>query len=884
MAFLNAPSRAAATESLFTIATVRTLNGASRHLPCPHILVETLSSEGLEKERPSLDRCRVLDGMLQVNADDSLHAKPADADLFELFGSLCILIQRNGGFEVHEVAVNRAGDRSAMVAVEYLWAPAAASAARVAIHFIDYLVGRAIMKESEIRRVLARYQEACSPGPSCSQRHLYMEARRRGIPVAFIPPYRLQFGHGCQMQSMQRQFTEKTSFLAVQRATNKTVTLRTLQNAGLPVPEHFPVTDPTAAVAAAMKIGFPVVVKPATTDRGVGITAGVTTASAVANAYKYARQFDQQVAVERYVLGDTIRLLVINGKFIAASLTEQTPIIGDGRSTIRELVDIVNSGRQRGPGYQKPLTWLQLDDEALGILRSLDLTPASVLSLGQTIRLRTASNLSRGGRSVAVTEKVHPENRQMAERCAKIIGLDLAGIDFRTGAIDRSWRDTGGAVIEVNPTPGLRMHLAPERGIGSDIASPIFDLLYPNGQDGRIPLIAVTGTNGKTTTTRLIAHVLRACGFVTGRTTTDEAAVDDDIIMWGDCAGPGPARRILAIPYVEAVVLETARGGLIKYGLGYQNCDVAIVTNVEADHLGELGIATVEELAKVKSIVAKSAERAVILNADDTHCLAMRSTLAGPQIVLFSMDQQNAEVSAHLKTGGTAYVLSKSGDDEVILRATPSTQTEVARIKDLPITMGGYARHNIQNAMAALAALEQLDLEPRKVVDAVKTFVPTLESNPGRLNTIEGFPFTVMLDYAHNEHGFKAIAEFVRFSRPQGRKICVVSMNAGRVSDSTAQEAMKSLAGAFDAYVTFSHRSPKKRREGFGDILRQGLLSQGVDVEDIQVRDDEETAIGAALELANPGDLVMLLIGYEPREVRNIVESFVPKFEDHSMT
>jgi cyanophycin synthetase len=877
MAPPDAPTHVAS-NSLLEAEVVRVLSGASLYFGSPHVLVEIRPLSGAQAIDVQQDRGRTLDRLLRLPEGDRLCGKPPTLGVEELIGLLMIGIQRNAGFEVQDFRVVRGGGAASEIAVEHLWAPAAEMAMRLAVDFQDFLAGRAMMSDAELRQRLAHFQEYCSNGPRCDQRYLYQEARRRGIPVTYSSPVDLQFGHGLGIRRMQRSLTDRTSFLSVRRASDKTSTIKALQLAGLPVPEHLAVRNSAEAIAAARKIGFPVVVKPAGTDRGVGITAGVTTPSGVAAAYDHAARYDKSVAVERFIPGDTFRLLVMNGKFVAASRTEPTPIIGDGRQTIRDLVDIINSDPRRGPGHQKPLSWLQIDDEALHILSSLGLEPGSVLPFGRTIRLRTTSNLSRGGQSVAVTDDVHPDNRQMAEHCASVIGLDLAGVDFRSEAVDRSWRDAGGAVIEVNPSPGLRMHFAPARGPASDVATAVFDHFYPQGEAGRIPLIAVTGTNGKTTTTRMIAHCLRKCGHVTGRTTTEEAAVDNDIIMSGDCAGPGPARRILAIPHVEAAVLETARGGIIKYGLGYDKCDVSIVLNVEADHLGENGIDTLEELAKVKQVVAQSAERAVVLNADNEWCLGMRGSVTARNVILFSMSGTSKAVSDHVDGGGTAYILSGGGADQAIWRAVRDGRSEVVKVADLPITYNGAARHNIQNAMAALAALEQIGLEITSISDAAQSFLPTPDCNSGRLNRIDGFPFTVILDYAHNKHGFEAVAEFASASGVGRRRICVVTMNAARNDDSTAFDAMSALAGAFDEFVTCSHRAAKKRREGFGEVLRQGLVSSGVPEGRILVRDDEEEAIRAAMKVANPGDLVMILLGYEPAELLAFISSLRPQF------
>jgi cyanophycin synthetase len=406
----------------------------------------------------------------------------------------------------------------------------------------------------------------------------------------------------------------------------------------------------------------------------------------------------------------------------------------------------------------------------------------------------------------------------------------------------------------------------------------MFELLFPKNAEKRIPIVAVTGTNGKTTTTRMVAHILKSAGLLTGVVTTEEVMVDGRVVRRGDSAGGAHARRVLTVPTVEAAALEIARGGIIKYGLGYDTCDVAIVLNVDADHLGENGINTLEQLAEVKQVVARSAERAVVLNADNEWCLGMRGAVTARNVILFSMSEANKAVTDHIGGGGTAYVLGGEGEDEAIWRVEREGRSEVVKVADLPITYNGTARHNIQNAMAALAAVEQIGLEITRIRDAAMSFSATPDCNTGRLNRIDGFPFTVILDYAHNKHGFEALAAFASASFAGRRKICVVTMNAGRNTDDTALDAMSVLAGTFDDYVTCSHRAAKKRREGFGEVLRQGLVSSGVHEDRILVRDDEEEAVRAAMDMANPGDLVMILIGYDPSGLIGFISSLIPQF------
>lgn len=851
-------------------------NGAGPDLECPHSLFE-LSIPGDYPRSLDQAQCLRLLRAGQFDADDGHLRTLGSGSVLAAFAVFNVLLQRRAG---HDVArhVTLPRGTSATAAVEHIWAPAAQWAAELAVQFVDIASGRLVAPDGKIIDAIFAYEKSCMAGPRVDHRYLFAGARRRGLPAVLKPPYDLLLGHGMHQRRLHRFMTDRTSHLGVRLATSKTRTLRKLAVAGLPVPLHLAVTTLADAQKAARTIGFPLVVKPVNTDRGLGVTVGITSAAELERAYHLARQHDAEVAVEQFVPGDTYRLLVVDGKFIAAARTQPTPVIGDGKSTVREIVNRINLSPFRGPGHLKPLSHMELDDEALGLLRSLSLTPDSVLPFGRTIRLRSVSNLSRGGQSISVTDQLHPDNRALAEACARVIGLDITGIDFRSSAIGKSWTEGHGAVIEVNPSPGLRMHLKPARGEESDVAGPILDLLYPGGAPSRIPIVAVTGTNGKTTTTRMIAHILMKAGLLTGVTTTDEAAVGGRIIERGDCAGAGPARRVLSVPLLEAAVLETARGGIIKYGLGFDLCSVAVVTNVEADHLGEHGVQTIEDLARVKLTVPKTAAR-VVLNAGNRHCLDMRRELTGKEIVLFSAHAGNPAVREHLSAGGTAYVLGEGGRGEAILRLRGEERTVLIHTAEIPVTFGGSARHNVENALAALAAVHCLDIDDRTACAAAGSFLAGAEFNLGRLNPVPGFPFEVFVDYAHNKHGFEAIAAFTDRRKADGRKLCVVTMNATRITDHDACDAMTALAGHFDHYVTCNHDSPKKRREGFSRILAHGLSTAGVGAETITVCEGEDEAIGMALSRAAPGDMVMLLIGYEPHRILEVLRSRALQFK-----
>ena len=857
-------------------------NGAGPELDCPHSLFEL----GLNDSHPwTLDQnqCTRILKAAHLDADEAEARVLTTGDVFTAFAIFALLLQRRAGYAVTRQLTLPKGESDATAAVEHIWAPSAQWAGELAAQFVEIACGRLVTTDENVVDAVLAYEKNCRAGPRVDHRYLYLEARRRGLPAVLKPPFDLVLGHGKNQRRLHRMMTDRTPHLAFKLASSKTRTLSKLEDAGLPVPKHIPVANIADAQKAAQHIGFPVVVKPVNTDRGVGITVGINSASALEQAYRYAREYDAEVAVEQFLPGETFRLVVVNGKLIAAACTQPTPVIGDGKSTVRDIVTRINMSAMRGPGHQKPLTWIEFDEEAHAILKSQSLTPDTVLPFGRTIRLRSASNLSRGGQSVSVTSRVHPDNRKLAETCARISGLDIAGIDFRSEAIEKSWEDGFGAVIEVNPSPGLRMHIHPTNGEVDDLATPILDLLYPHNAESRIPIVAVTGTNGKTTTTRMIAHVLRSVGLVTGVTTTDEAVVDGKVIQRGDCAGPGFARRVLSVPTVEAAVLETARGGLIKYGLGFDRCSVAVVTNIEADHLGELGIETLEDLARVKLTIPLSAER-VVLNADNPLCMEMVQHLPDKPVILFSLDANNSEIKKHLANGGTAYAITQVDEEPVIVRLKGHGSKLILPVADVPITMKGSASHNTANVLAALAALHELGIEDQQSANGVLGFQSDPAHNSGRLNSVSGFPFEIIVDYAHNKPAFQAIVEFVRRRGAGRRKLCVVTMNGARVSDDSAFDAMTALAGEFDHFVTCNFDNPKYGRDAFPQVLQRGLMKAGVREEMISVADGEQAALDQALALARPGDLVLAMIGFEPEELTACLERLAIRANTFRMT
>jgi cyanophycin synthetase len=849
-------------------------NGPGPELSCPHSLFDVSCpvkdlTWAIVPENSAILFTRIASRPPTLEEESTLAR-----DVFSAFVLLNKLLQLRAGHAVHRHVISRAGDDTAIVAVEHVWAPAAHMAAEFASFAVGFASGHKASSERMLDEAITEFHRRCDAGPRTTQTYLYAEALKRGIPIFLRSPGEIQFGHGRNRRLLYNNMTERTSHAAVQLATNKSRMLEVLHTAGLPVPQHIPVKDLAAARQAAEAIGFPVVVKPVDRDKGVGITAGVATLLALEAAFQHARQFSQRVSVEQFIPGDTVRLLVIDGAFVAACRTQPTPIVGDGKSTVRQLVMKINLSPDRGRGNVRPLTEIEIDDEALGILRGLSLSPDSVLPFGRTIRLRSTSNLSRGGESISMNDVIHPDNKRLAELVAAVSGLDLTGIDFRTASIEQSWKTGTGAVIEVNPNPGLRMHLRPSKGPRADIATPLFKLLYPEIRKTRIPIVAVTGTNGKTTTTRLIAHILQQQGLLTGMVTTNEVSIDGKVIARGDSAGPGPARQILSVPTLEAAVLETARGGIIKYGLGFDTCDVAVVTNVENDHVGELGVKTLEELTRVKLTVARHAE-GVVLNADNAACLSMKQQLAGKEIILFSLASGQPAVVDHVALGGTAYVLGEEGGVESICRKTKAGTERLLDVREAPLTLGGAARHNIQNVLAGFAAADLLNLPPDRTVAAIRDFPSKGSQNSGRLSFVKGFPCEVIVDYAHNKHGFAAVADFVTRHPCKGKRTCVVTMSGVRNSDDTVRDAMQALVGGFDQFYTCNGGPPQKQRQALAGLLAEGLVSAGAPPSAVIVEPEQFAAVRRAIADSSAGDLVMILHGFQPDDLFVFLQTMV---------
>ncbi|MCB9409101.1 cyanophycin synthetase [Mycolicibacterium sp.] len=720
------------------------------------------------------------------------------------------------------------------------------------------------------------YAERRSLGPSAME--LVRAAQARDIPVYRLNDASLiQVGQGKYQQRIEAALTSKTSHIAVEIASDKNLANSLLADLGLPVPRQKVVYDVDEAIAAAERIGYPVVIKPLDGNHGRGVTVGITSEDGVAAAFETAEAEGRTVLVETMLCGDDHRLLVINGQLVAAARRVPGHVKGDGRHTIAELVDIVNQDPRRGVGHENVLTRLEIDDQAKDLLEEKGYTPETVPADGEEVYLRKTANISTGGTAVDVTDTIHPENKLMAERAIRAIGLDVGAVDFLTTDITKSYTETGGGICEINAGPGLRMHIAPSEGTPRDVGGAIMDMLFPPGTQARVPIAALTGTNGKTTCSRMLAHILKMAGHVVGQTSTDAVVIDGRVTVKGDMTGPLSANMVLRDPSVDIAVLETARGGIVRSGLGYNFCDVGAVLNVASDHLGLGGVDTLEGLARVKRVVAEVTRGTVVLNADNEQTLKMAAFSPAKQVMYVTRNPEHELVREHIGLGKPAVVLEQGVNGDQIVIYDNGTQMPLMWTYLIPATLEGKALHNVENAMFAAGMAYALGKTLDQVRTGLRTFDNSFFQSPGRMNVFDEHGFRVILDYGHNEAAVGAMVDVVDRLKPRGRKIVGVTCPGDR-RDEDAVAIARKVAGHFDTYIC--HRDDNLRDRGPDEIpmlLRDALISEGVAPEAISIIGEEDEALDAALEQARPDDLVLYFCEAITRCWKQIIQ-FTPKF------
>lgn len=752
-------------------------------------------------------------------------------------------------------------------------------AARLAVRLVNHLVqpDPEFDFEQELESFILR-AERTAFGPSTQA--ILDEAVSRDIPWIRLNQYSLvQLGQGVHAKRIRATMTSETSAIAVDVASDKDLTTKLLGAAGLPVPKQDSVRSADQAVRVAERIGYPVVVKPLDGNHGRGVCLDLQNADDVREAFEIAAEQSRRgwVIVESFITGKDYRCLIIDGRLAAVAERVPASVTGDGHSTVQELVDVTNSDPRRGVGHEKVLTRIKIDAAALEVLgnqgHGLDSVPAE----GEMVKLALTGNMSTGGISIDRTFEAHPENVEIAEEAARMIGLDIAGIDFICPDITQPVRETGGAICEVNAAPGFRMHTHPTIGEPQFIAKPVVDMLFPPGAPSRIPIVAVTGTNGKTTTSRMISHIFKGMGRKVGMTSTDGVVIDERLVIRADASGPRSARMVLQNPRVDFAVFEVARGGILREGLGYERNDVAVVLNVQPDHLGLRGIDTVEQLAEVKAVLVEAVPRDghAVLNADDPLVREMRRRCSG-DVVWFSMAEPGSEVrdmiDTHCRRGGKALVLEPTERGEMIVVRHGSRDMQLAWTHLLPATFGGRARMNVQNSLAAAAAAFAAGAPLHDIRQGLRTFSTNYYLSPGRLNELEVNGINVIVDYCHNAPGMRMLGDFVdrvgdgltsvsELGKPS--RIGVIA-TAGDRRDQDMVELGEIAAQHFDVVVVREDVALRGRERGetsthVADGVRRAIES-GARCKQVEIIHDEIQAVRHAMARANPGDLLVVCV------------------------
>ncbi|MFT5737345.1 MAG: cyanophycin synthetase [Maribacter sp.] len=696
-------------------------------------------------------------------------------------------------------------------------------------------------------------READRLGPSTGS--IIEEAESRGIPWIRLNKYSLcQLGYGANQKRIQATVTSETSSIGVELACDKEDTKHLLEQAEVEVPKGEIISKESSLKEACDYVGYPLVIKPIDGNHGRGITVDINTYEEALEGYQEAKEVSRRVIVEKYITGEDFRLLVINHVLVAAAKRTPAHVIGNGKNTIEELVAEVNKDPRRGYGHEKELTAITINSLTQTIIADAGYTVASVLPDGERLILKDTANLSTGGTAEDVTDRVHPANVSMAERISKIIDLDICGIDIMASAISKPLSETGGAVLEVNAGPGFRMHLAPTTGLPRNVAAPVVDKLFPqSGDTGKIPIIAITGTNGKTTTSRLIAHIAKMRGFRVGYTTSDGVYIQNRLLMKGDCTGPQSAEFVLKDPTVNFAVLECARGGILRAGLAFPSCDVGIVTNVSADHLGLKGIHTVEQLARVKGVVPETVapDGYAILNADDDLVYAMRKGIQS-NLALFSMDEENPRIMALQRKGGITAIY----ENGYVTLCKGTWKMRIMKAENIPLTYGGKAKFMIQNILPAIIAANVRGISIEDTKAALETFIPSASQTPGRLNLFKFNKFQMLLDYAHNPAGMRALQKFTN----QLDATVKVGIVAG-IGDRREEDNMEigRIAGEmFDEIIIRQDKHLRgKTEQELIKMVKDGILKD-FPKKKITVIPSEKEAIHYAVDNAVEGTLIVL--------------------------
>jgi cyanophycin synthetase len=727
----------------------------------------------------------------------------------------------------------------------------------------DYDVQADIQRMREIR-------ERVRLGPSTGS--IVDEAVARDIPWIRLGTNSLvQLGYGVNQMRFQATITCKTSNIAVDIACNKEETKRMLDQASIPVANGGICVDEEDLENTIRKIGYPIVIKPLDGNHGKGASINVLDWETAKAGLEYAKKYSRRVIVEKFITGFDFRVLVIDNKLVAAAKREPAHVKGDGKHNIQQLIDETNLDPRRGYGHENVLTQIDVDRDTLDLLEKKNYSLETIPAKDEIVYLKSTANLSTGGTSVDVTDMMHPENIFLCERISRVIGLDICGVDIMAENLTEPLKQNGGCILEVNAAPGFRMHLAPSEGLPRNVAAPVIDMLYPPGKPSRIPIIAVTGTNGKTTTTRLLAHIVKNNGYRVGFTTSDGIYVQNHMMEKGDTTGPISAEYILKDPTVEFAVLETARGGILRSGLGFSRCDIAIITNIQEDHLGLSDIHTLDDLARVKSVVVKSVKKDgwAILNAEDENCLKIANELSC-NIAYFALDEDNPKVKQFSKEGKivavyeNGYITIKKGEWKI----------RVEKATHVPLTLGGKAKFMIANALAASLASYLYGFKTDDISLSLQTFIPSAAQTPGRMNIFEFKKFKVMIDFAHNPSGYRGVEDFLS-SVAATKKIGIIA-GVGDRRDEDIKECATIAARMFDHIIIRQEKHLRGRtEEEIIGLIMEGIAASGKTVTH-EIITKETEAIKHAINSAEEGSFITALSDVVTNAIE-IVQSYLDK-------
>ncbi len=733
----------------------------------------------------------------------------------------------------------------------------------------DYDLNADLQKMREIR-------ERVRLGPSTGS--IVKEAVSRDIPWIRLGTNSLvQLGYGINQMRFQATITCKTSSIAVDIACNKELTKKMLDMASIPVASGGICVNEDDLAATIKKIGYPIVLKPLDGNHGKGASINVTNWEDAVSGLAFAKEYSKRIIVEKFITGFDYRILVIDNKLVAAAKRVPAHVVGDGTATIQELITTTNLDPRRGYGHENVLTQIDVDRDTEDLLEKLGYTLTTIPKIGEIVFLKSTANLSTGGTSVDVTDRMHQENIFLAERISRVIGLDVCGVDIMAENLTQPLKENGGVILEVNAAPGFRMHLAPSEGLPRNVAAPVIDMLYPPGKSCRIPIMAVTGTNGKTTTTRLLAHIVKNNGFKVGFTTSDGIYIQNHMMEKGDTTGPLSAEYILKDPTVEFAVLETARGGILRSGLGFSLCDIGIITNIQEDHLGLNDIHTLDDLARVKATVVKSIKKNgwAVLNGDDEHCIKIGQDL-NCNVAYFSLNEDNEFIKKLCAEGKTVavyengYITIKKGEWKI----------RIERATLVPLTLGGKAKFMIANVLAATLASYLWGFKTEDISLSLRTFIPSAAQTPGRMNIFEFKKFKVLIDFAHNASGYAGVEDYLQ-SVKATKKIGIIA-GVGDRRDEDIKECAKIAGRMFDHIIIRQEKHLRGRTEAeINTLLLEGILESGRSVTH-EIIPKEIEAIKHAINSAEEGSFITALSDVVTNAIE-IVQEYLDKENEHDV-